>query len=70
MLNTNHTFSVCTKTGKIKFTKIDAMILLANSSFVQKKFHFKHKRKELRYYKCKFCKCYHLTSDSSLHKSF
>lgn len=60
----------CDRTNKLKLSKIEAMIYLANSEFLQKKHHFKHRRKETRFYECEFCGFYHLTSQSKNRKEF
>lgn len=51
------------KCNKKKFTKFEAMLYLVNSDYRQKR--GRTKRKECRYYYCKECDAYHLTSMSS-----
>ena len=51
---------------KEKFTKLEAMIYLANSDLIDKIRKGRTKRKECRYYYCDECKAYHLTSMSKI----
>ena len=53
------------KCNKKKFSKFEAMLYLVNSDFKNKKRKGRTKRKECRYYYCKQCNAYHLTSMSS-----
>jgi len=48
--------------NKRKFSKLSAMICVANSEFTNKKYKGHTKRKECRFYYCEKCKSYHLTS--------
>lgn len=54
------------KCNKKKFTKFEAMLYLANSDLRYKQSKGKTRRKECRYYYCKQCNAYHLTSMSSI----
>lgn len=49
----------CTKR---KFSKFEAMLVLVQAEMRYKKKNGKSKRKECRYYYCKQCNAYHLTS--------
>lgn len=50
------------KCNKKKFTKFEAMLYLAQASMNYKKRKGRSKRRECRYYYCKQCNAYHLTS--------
>ena len=50
---------------KIKFSKFEAMLVLAQAEIRFKKKKGKGKRRECRYYYCKECNAYHLTSKMS-----
>lgn len=57
------------KCNKKKFTKFEAMLYLVNSDYRNKRNKGRTKRKECRYYYCKHCNAYHLTSmDSNTYK--
>ena len=50
------------KCTKRKFSKFEAMLVLVQAEMRYKKKNGKSKRKECRYYYCKQCNAYHLTS--------
>ena len=50
------------KCTKRKFSKFEAMLFLAQASMNRKRRKGKSRRKECRYYYCKQCNAYHLTS--------
>ena len=50
------------KCTKKKFSKFEAMLSIYKAEYIRKRRHNNTKRKEIRYYYCKECKCYHLTS--------
>lgn len=47
---------------KVKFDEVGAMLALADHLHLNTNKQKKRKRKEIRYYYCKHCKAYHLTS--------
>ena len=51
-----------TKCNKKKFTKLEAMMYIAQAEMQNKKRKGKSKRRECRYYYCKECNAYHMTS--------
>lgn len=51
--------------NKKKMTKFEAMLYLANSDLKYKQSKGRTKRRECRYYYCKQCNAYHLTSMSN-----
>lgn len=53
------------KCNKRKFSKFEAMLYLVNSEFKDKQKKGRTKRKECRYYYCRQCNAYHLTSMDS-----
>lgn len=55
--------------NKRKFTKLEAMMFVAQSEMQYKKRKGKSKRRECRYYCCKECNAYHLTSQFKTLKS-
>ena len=48
--------------NKKKFTKVEAMMRIANAEVEYKKRKGRSKRRECRYYWCNECKAFHLTS--------
>ena len=50
------------KCNKRKFSKFEAMLYLAQASMSYKKRKGRSRRRECRYYYCKECNAYHLTS--------
>lgn len=54
--------------NKNKFTKFEAMMYIAQAEMLNKKKKGKSRRKECRYYYCKECNSYHLTSKYNNYK--
>ena len=52
--------------NKKKMTKFEAMLYLANSDLRYKQHKGRTKRRDCRYYYCKKCNAYHLTSMSNI----
>ena len=58
-----------TKCTKKKFTKLEAMMYIAQAEMQYKKRKGRSKRRECRYYYCEECNTYHLTSQFKTLKS-
>ena len=58
-----------TKCTKKKFTKLEAMMYISQAEMQYKQRKGRSRRRECRYYYCKECNAYHLTSQFKTLKS-